>query len=460
MERKLRLFGKEKRKTTVFTRALIIMASFSIIANIVISVIIAVQSYKIIKGNNEERMLNIVDTAADMLNGDELASLKKEDFDTPQYQTALKTLAYFQDNTALKYIYCITAVDENTYVFSVDPADDPGEFGSPVVTTDALKSAYKGTPSVDQKPYEDSWGKFYSAYSPVYDSKGEIVAVVAVDFSAEQYERNIRYNVIAAIGIGVLSLTGGALLVFLMTNGLRKRFSSLYNHLSSLGDNIDELNAQITANKVRQRIQDEGEKAPTYDGKDEIAKLNAKIIAMQKDLSTYMDYVYELAHTDAMTGVNNKTRYLDRIRDLNSRIKAGGVNFSVAVFDINGLKKINDNFGHEYGDILIVNSAKVMTDVFGPDDLYRIGGDEFIVVRENATAGDMKKCFTAIDERLKNFNLHENNGKAPVGFAKGFATYDPIEDPEYKSVFKRADERMYADKQTYYKDKCVYGAAQ
>ncbi len=59
-------------------------------------------------------------------------------------------------------------------------------------STDALYQASLGKPSVDKVPYEDSWGRFYSAYSPVFDSNGKVAGIVAVDFSADWYDKQIR----------------------------------------------------------------------------------------------------------------------------------------------------------------------------------------------------------------------------------------------------------------------------
>ena len=71
------------------------------------------------------------------------------------------------------------------FSFSVDPApDDPGEFGAPVVYTEALYKASLGIPSVDEVAYTDAWGRFYSAYSPVFNSNGKVAGIVATDFSA------------------------------------------------------------------------------------------------------------------------------------------------------------------------------------------------------------------------------------------------------------------------------------
>ena len=112
----------------------------------------------------QNRMLDISNTAAAMIDGDDLASLTADDKDSEAYQSVLSTLTYFQDNIDLKYIYCVKDMGNKQFVFSADPTvDDPGEFGTPVVYTDALYQASLGTPAVDNVPYEDAWGRFRTA---------------------------------------------------------------------------------------------------------------------------------------------------------------------------------------------------------------------------------------------------------------------------------------------------------
>ena len=78
----------------------------------------------------------------------------------------------------------------------MDPSlNEPAEFGEEIVVTDALIKASKGISAVDEKPYTDRWGTFYSAFSPIYNSSGVIVGIVGVDFTTEWYEGQLREQV-------------------------------------------------------------------------------------------------------------------------------------------------------------------------------------------------------------------------------------------------------------------------
>ena len=211
-----------------------LVAGVMLAVNAVLGFVLSNQSKDAMKTLIQNRMLDISNTAADMLNGDELKALKAEDKDTPAYRRVNDILAFFQNNIELKYIYCIQAVGEREFVFSVDPTvEDPGEFGSPIVYTDALYKASKGTAAVDEEPYSDAWGRFYSAYTPVFDSKGEVAGIVAVDFSAQWYDEQIEKQMYTISACMLVSLILCVFLVMFVTRQLRQQVKDMTKDLSS-----------------------------------------------------------------------------------------------------------------------------------------------------------------------------------------------------------------------------------
>ena len=128
------------------------------------------------------------------------------------------------------------------FVFSVDPTVvDPSEFGSPIVTTDALYKASLGEAAVDHEPYEDKWGRFYSSYSPVFNSSGKVAGIVAVDFSADWYEDQIHNSILTIIIASAGSLLVGLVIVIIVTNINRKHFVYFFSQLVHLKNTIEEL---------------------------------------------------------------------------------------------------------------------------------------------------------------------------------------------------------------------------
>lgn len=258
-----------------------------LVANAILGFVLTNQSKTAMKTLIHSRMTDISKTAASMLNGDELKRLKKEDYDTPEYQKGLKTLAYFQENIELEYIYCIQPPVNGEFKFSIDPTViDPGEFGSPIVTTEALKRAAEGVTAVDDEPYEDAWGRFYSAYSPVFASDGSLAAIVAVDFSAKWYDDEIARQEHTIIICIVLALFMCILLIFLATRLMRKKVETMTADIFELSKDLKELTQEFSSDK----------NALTDDGEISLGSLGERILMVKDALKRHIDDVNSKAN--------------------------------------------------------------------------------------------------------------------------------------------------------------------
>ncbi len=215
---------REKHQLTETTSALIVVSLFLTLALLILGIILVKQSNEEMKQQIDSRLLNITETAADMIDGDEYQNITKESIGTPEYQKIFDTLAYFQNNIDLEFIYCIDIHDDGTFTFTIDPAPvDAAEYGEQVKVTDALISASKGNAAVDAVPYQDSWGRFYSAYSPILNSQDEVVGVVAVDFSAAYYDKQLSKNIKIIIAGLICSFLIGISIIAIYSFKIKKR---------------------------------------------------------------------------------------------------------------------------------------------------------------------------------------------------------------------------------------------
>ena len=157
--------------------------------------------------------------------------------------------------------------------------------------------------------------------------------------------------------------------------------------------------------------------------------------------------IVKLMYTDSMTKVGNKVAYVESAETLHRRMKnSERFIFSVVVIDINDLKKINDTYGHEYGDILIQNAASILRNVWDRKCIYRIGGDEFAVVYADVEKETVEKQMQMLEEEVNKFNRSNNNECLFLQMAVGMSSYNYEIDKEYMDVFRRADEAMYENK--------------
>jgi len=430
-----------KVKNTLIKRIFIVNILLLVVTNVVLGAVMLYRSRITSKALIDARVLDVANCAAASVNGDILKTLTAQDKGTENYQLIENSLIVFRDNITLEYIYCIAQKSETEFVFTIDPSlGDPGKFGDPVVYTEALAKAAKGTPSVDATPYTDAWGTFYSAYSPIYDSEKNIVGIVGVDFAAEFYEKELTANTGIILAIFTLSLAASIIVLFVSTRQIRHGFSQLYNEMSALSDDINTLTKDTPENAA----------AAEQDAKDEITDIIFKTRSMHNVIRSYLVRVKSEARRDGLTGVGNRTLFAETMENLNERIKEETADFAIAIFDINGLKVINDEHGHDEGDKIIEDAAAALKETFGAEPIYRIGGDEFIAVLEETPLEEADNLLERLDRNIETVNKSESRKKIPLAISKGAAAYRKGVDKDFNAVFKRADNVMYHDKAAYY----------
>ena len=435
-----------RTESNITTRIILITIVLLFVTNLLLSVLLLHNTRITSMTLINERMLDIVNCAAASINGDNLKMLTADSVGTPEFLDVYKSLVAFRDNINkdhLKYIYCVYEDENGDICFALDPDEEaPGQYGEKANHGDGIYDALKGIPTVDTKSYSDSWGNFFSAYSPVYDSDGELVGLVMVDFDANWYKNQIMADMWVIMLVSVISLTVNAAAILLTTNKLRHSLSRLYTEMDILADDISDLTDESQENY-------DPAVAVIKNG-DKISESILRLRTLQKKIRDYIYHMKTQAFSDALTGVGNRTAFAELVDDLNRKIADGTADFAAAVFDINCLKRINDEQGHEAGDSIIVDAATVLKEVYGVQNVYRIGGDEFIVIIQNTTAESIKSTIERVNKYLEDVNRRPERQKATLYLSKGTVLYNSAVDSHFNDVFKRADDEMYADKALFY----------
>lgn len=147
-----------------------------------------------------------------------------------------------------------------------------------------------------------------------------------------------------------------------------------------------------------------------------------------------------MSYRDSLTGLYNRNRF---IYDIAKYDKSSFEKMGVAFIDLNGLKGINDTYGHIMGDKKLIRLAQILQYVFDERNIYRIGGDEFCVICSPIEEYDFNRRIA----KLREFFSNPNDCPASMGYR-----YCPV----YRSlneIIKDADRMMYESKRNYYKDK-------
>jgi diguanylate cyclase (GGDEF)-like protein len=158
--------------------------------------------------------------------------------------------------------------------------------------------------------------------------------------------------------------------------------------------------------------------------------------------SRQLGMVMTVAYKDPLTCVRNANSYKEFKESIESNLRSGKISeFAVAVFDLNDLKYVNDNLGHEAGDQYIKDGCMLICKTFTHSPVFRIGGDEFAAFLTN-------QDYENREELVSGFNakVDDNLANGEVVVAAGISVYDPAKDSGYDEVFARADELMYERK--------------
>ncbi len=170
--------------------------------------------------------------------------------------------------------------------------------------------------------------------------------------------------------------------------------------------------------------------------------LEASLMREQRQLQE-LSKSWELAYTDALTGVRSKLAYSKKEQQLNSAISDGSAKpMAAVVFDLNGLKRVNDTQGHEVGDVYIKEACRLICVTFEHSPVFRVGGDEFVAVLEGSDFENRE----ALLERF-NAQIDENRAAGKVIVSAGLADFIPGRDDSFELVFQRADRAMYRRKE-------------
>lgn len=278
---------------------------------------------------------------------------------------------------------------------------------------------------------------------PVLDAQGSVIAYVTVEISYESVtEQRQIFLLIAALAqiivaaiVCVIGVTIVSRFIIRPINKLsqaaelyasnRKSFSELHisksDEIGILADSMSHMETEISGYI------------------ENLEKMTNDLISARehaKQLNT-------VANIDPMTQVSNKRAYNTAAARLNEGTKPYGL----VMIDMNNLKLVNDSCGHEKGDICIQNLCQIICRSFPHSPVYRVGGDEFIVILEN---DDYKERETLVQAITETFRQNAAKTELPlwenVVAAVGCAVFDPKQDRGIDDVLKRADEAMYEQK--------------
>ncbi len=300
------------------------------------------------------------------------------------------------------------------------------------------------------------WGYDYTAMKVLTDSRGERFGALCVDFEVDDMEKSI--NTYLVVDMCIVVILGIMFTAFF----LRWINLNITDPISKLKESVVAFAAKSHNKKELSRLNYIN---PGINTGNEVEELSDAVVQMTEDIRSYIrnvldaedkvenmrhqvDYMGSVAYQDPLTKVKNKAWYEKAKDRLDQEIASGLARFGLAMVDLNRLKMVNDNYGHERGDEYIFGTCRLICSVFVHSGVCRIGGDEFVVILENTDFDNREFLMAKLTASLEKASGDETRDPwRRYSAAVGLAVFDSDIDNSVDDVFRRADSMMYEDKQ-------------
>ena len=413
----------------------------------------------------EKHGKEILNLAAEDIVIDHIPDYLSGDYDEAEYAESVRKLnlipRYFHE---VFYLYAYSLNDDGlnaTYLFDAKvDHDDPYLLGDNYELEDDIRGQIAkhgvGDP-LDTVTDDTEWGYLLTVSKPLLDSKGNFQGYLLVDFDLTQARAENRmfifrlFGVIFAVMLVVFALGMQAVTVRI-TTPIEKMFLCLskfrYATYKDREENLRLLNElNIHSNHEIQSL---------YEALVSSAESNLRYMNEYRKVSEKLGAANEKAHKDVLTGVRNKTAFEDTAMVLLGKMDhEESPEIAVIMADINNLKFVNDKYGHKAGDDYIIGCCKLISDLCKSSKVYRIGGDEFVVILEGNDYKNRELLYQML--RSQFIDAYTDETREPwnrYSVSLGLAEYKST-DSGLSDIMKRADDAMYTEKAAF---KATYGS--
>ena len=291
---------------------------------------------------------------------------------------------------------------------------------SSVITKDVLKKKkahfYRSTTNVGDERY-------FAYYEPIFLEDGTCFGMVGVCRKATDIEKNIRMAVrpILLLSIAAIFVIGAISISY--TRILTKRIRILQQFMKKLTK--DDFEAEMPAGLLKVE--------------DEIGDLARSGKKMQESIRRQVEY-------DEMTQLYNR-RYGDKnLLKMKAQMQISGIEYCVAIGDIDFFKKVNDNYGHEAGDEVLIHVARVLKEqLLANGFVCRWGGEEFLIVIESHTIEQAEHILQSILDTLRNQTITYQEQQIHVTMSMGLVSVKA--EDEIDDILRCADQKLYEAKE-------------
>ena len=294
--------------------------------------------------------------------------------------------------------------------------------------------------------YDNKYGNTYAYYTPLFIN-GQKLGLIGVEVEVSAVNREILNATIRQM------LVSGSVLVLFMLFLLFVIRYCYIKKLVNLKDIIEEYSNEKNP-KIAERLKAE------VTNEDEISQIMSKFSDMIYQLELYIHNfaktkqdlqntrlqaieLNEFAIKDTLTEIRNKAGYDKEVQNIEWEMAEGLTQIGAAMIDIDFLKKINDTYGHEKGNLAIISICRIVCHIFEHSPVFRTGGDEFAVILKNHDLIHIDELVSEFKRKLSELKKdHALNPWEKISASIGYAVYDPKLDMSFESIMLRATDEM------------------
>ena len=249
----------------------------------------------------------------------------------------------------------------------------------------------------------------FTLVHPVTDpTTGKRYGLLCADIDINEIKttinRTMHINIAMILGVGILFIF---LLILWMKRNVTTPLLKLEKSVTEFADTSDGKRNPEDLRYVSPEINTKNEVEALANAYSKLADdMREYVIGIVKaegearNLKEHVSEINAIAHKDPLTHVKNKTAYEEKKEELSKAIESGNAVFGIVMADINSLKIINDKYGHERGDEYIIGACMLISKIYKHSPVYRIGGDEFVVVLQGEDYENREGLLSLAKEEL------------------------------------------------------------
>ena len=453
------------------------MTGYCVVFAVVFAILMGMMSFFVYEHDMLDRyhaytadLLNYVARSTD---GEDLLQCMKTGKKSEKYEELQKLTNHLKETHKVEFLYIIEPISENppdnmmdvlaayTEQGKADGTDgltDLGKFTGNAYPPDVARqymARMDRNPKVTFFPNDTEFGNIYTAIRPIFDSKGNPIAVLCADvLISEINEGRLRFITISLLAGLFASMVLSAVMSYWLSQRVAAPIERLRNSATAFARECHgsrELES-LFFDDPGIHTQDEMEDLTKAVSSmcDDMKAYTKELIAADRKVGNLTEKVVQmdaLAYTDTLTGAGNKAAYERLVTRIEWDLLAEKEKFAMVMVDLNYLKRINDNFGHDRGNQYIKRLYTILRENSETAKIFRIGGDEFVVIFHETACEEVNVYVDKVREEMK--LTMQDSSLEPwerVSAAIGVCFYNHLRHSTVSDVFNEADAAMYQDK--------------